>query len=117
MSSNTVHFLACDDTWILAVLNSPVAWWFSWRTAQHGKDEALRLFTVFIEQFPIPKPSTAQRELTNALSLRLIEITQSEQATLRTLLDWLKVECGIDKPSMKLQDPMSVDSDALVAEV
>ena len=29
----------------------------------------------------------------------------------------MKVEYGIDKPSMKLPDPMALDSDALVAEV
>ena len=39
------------------------------------------------------------------------------EATQRTLLDWLKVEYGIDKPSQKLQDPITLDSDALVAEV
>ena len=33
------------------------------------------------------------------------------------MLDWLKVEYGIDKPSQKLQDPITLDSDALVAEV
>lgn len=117
MSSNTVHFLACDDTWILSVLNSPIAWWFSWRTAQHGKDEALRLFTVFIERFPIPTPSVEQREAANVLSLRLIEIAGMQHTTRRTLLDWLKVEYGIDKPSQKLQDPIALESDALVAEV
>ena len=39
------------------------------------------------------------------------------EATQRTLLDWLKVEYGIDKPIQKLQDPIALDSDALVAEV
>ena len=28
------------DSALLAILNSPVLWWYMWRTAQHGKDEA-----------------------------------------------------------------------------
>ena len=31
MSNNTVHFVVSEDKWLLAVLNSPLAWWFSWR--------------------------------------------------------------------------------------
>ena len=38
------------------------------------------------------------------------------EATQRALLDWLKVEYGIDKPSQKLQDPITLDSDSLVTE-
>jgi hypothetical protein len=33
-----------DDLWIMAVLNSPIGWWYAWRKAQHGMDEALRYF-------------------------------------------------------------------------
>jgi len=33
------------------------------------------------------------------------------------LLDWFKVEYDIEKPSMKLQDPISLDSDAVVSEI
>ena len=39
------------------------------------------------------------------------------EATRRALLDWLKVEYEIDKPSQKLLDPITLDSGALVAEV
>jgi len=33
------------------------------------------------------------------------------------LLDWLKIEHGIEKPSTKLHNPFDLDSDALIAEV
>ena len=39
-ASNTVYFVATSDLWILSVANSPVSWWYAWRTAVHGKDEA-----------------------------------------------------------------------------
>ena len=35
----------------------------------------------------------------------------------RSVLDWLRVEHGIEKASLKLQSPTELDSDAFVAEV
>ena len=48
---------------------------------------------------------------------RLIEITQIQMSTRRDILDWLKVEHEIPEPSTKLQSPINLDSDALIAEV
>jgi hypothetical protein len=53
--NNTVYFIPTTDRALLAILNSPVLWWYMWRTAQHGKDETLRLFTEYVETIPIPK--------------------------------------------------------------
>ncbi|HQU46626.1 MAG TPA: Eco57I restriction-modification methylase domain-containing protein [Pirellulales bacterium] len=117
MGNNTIHFLPSDDSWILAVLNSPIAWWFSWRSAQHGKDEALRLFTAYVEQFRIPSATAAQRDEAMVASNRLIQICEQRQSVRRTLLDWLRVEHEIEKPSQKLQSPFDLDSDAFVSEV
>ena len=54
IANNTVYFIPADDPAFLAVLNSPLLWWYMWRTAQHGKDEVLRLFTDFVVTLPIP---------------------------------------------------------------
>jgi hypothetical protein len=117
LSNNTVYFLPTADSWLLGVLNSPIAWWFSWRTAVHGKDEALRFFTVLLEQFPIPRP-TAQQEQASAKAIsRLIEISRSQGRVCRLLLDWLCVEYAIEKPTKKLEALLELDSDSLVAEV
>ena len=116
-TNNTVYFLPTSDPWVLAVLNSPAGWWFAWRKAQHGKDEALRFFTVFMEQFPIPVPSAEQREFYESDVNRLVELTETHQETVRNLLDWLKVEHEIAKPTNRLRDPIALDTDALVAEV
>ena len=48
---------------------------------------------------------------------RLIEITSRQQQTQRTLLDWLRVEYAIEKPSNKLLAVTELDSDTWVAEV
>jgi len=117
LSNNTVYFLPTDDLWVLAALNSPAAWTYSWRKAQHGKDEALRFFNTFVEGFPIPKPTDGQRSSCENATRRLIEIAQTQQQTVKDILDWLRVEQEIDKPSLKLQAPIGLDSDTLIAEV
>jgi hypothetical protein len=47
----------------------------------------------------------------------LIELTSRQQQTQRTLLDWLRVEYAIEKPSNKLLAVTDLDSDTWVAEV
>ena len=117
LSNNTVYFLPTDDLWILCVLNSPAAWAYAWRKAQHGKDEALRYFNTFVESFPIPHPTEHQRSSIELLSRKLIESAKVQHRTNSDLLYWLKVEHEIDKPTTKLTAFLSLDSDELIAEV
>jgi len=60
-------------------------------------------------KFPIAEPTDPLPSL--------IEITSCQQQTQRTLLDWLRVEYAIEKPSIKLFAATDLDSDTLVAEV
>jgi hypothetical protein len=87
LSNNTTYFLSTDDRWALAALNSPISWWFAWRNAQHGKDEALRFFTAFMEGFPIPRPTDEQRKQAGLLTDRLIKLTGEQHTGRRALLD------------------------------
>lgn len=115
--NNTAFFLPSSDLWVLAVVNSPVGWWYAWRAAQHGKDEALRYFKDFVQDFPIPEPSAEQRVAAESQVQRLIAIQKSQHDTARTLLDWLKVEHAIEKPTQRLQAFVGLDSDGFVAEI
>jgi hypothetical protein len=117
LCNNTAYFVPTDDVWILAVANSPINWWYSWRTAIHGKDEALRFIKDFVQDLPIPSPTPGQRKSAQACIGRLIHIFQVQQSTCREILDWLRVEHEIVKPSMKLQSPLDLDADAFLAEV
>ncbi len=117
LSNNTTYFIPSQDEWLLSVLNAPIGWWFAWRTAQHGKDEALRYFTSFMESYPVPQPDDMTvGECRTAVS-RLVEIVRSHQETLRQLLDWLKVEHSIAEPSQKLQSSLQLDGESFVTEV
>jgi hypothetical protein len=48
---------------------------------------------------------------------RRMEITSRQQQTQRTLLNWLRVEYAIAKPSNKLLAVTELDSDTWVGEV
>ncbi|HEX7859922.1 MAG TPA: N-6 DNA methylase [Verrucomicrobiae bacterium] len=117
ISNNKTFILPTGDKYLLAVLNSPLMWWFNWRHLPHMKDEALTPAAFLIEEIPIAEPAPTIREATEKTVSRLIEITASQQQAHRTLLDWLRVEYAIEKPSNKLQDVTALDSDAFVAEV
>ena len=113
----TCFFLPTTDTWLLAVLNSPLVWCWLWRNTIHGKDEVLRLKNIYTEQIPIALISDQVRINSGALSNRLVEITSVTQSCVRDLLDWLKVEFAIAAPTTKLQNPIGLSSDAFIDEV
>jgi type I restriction-modification system DNA methylase subunit len=113
----TCFALDSSDLWLLAVLNSPTLWSWLWRNTIHGKDEVLRLKTLYTEKIPVPVPNDAIRAESDIAVKRLIDITAEQQAGRRALLDWLRLEFGIDKPSQKLQDVARLDADELAAEV
>jgi methylase of polypeptide subunit release factors len=116
-SNNKTFILPTDDRYLLAVLNSPLMWWFNWRHLPHMKDEALTPAAFLVEEIPIVEPNGAVRDSTEKAVRRLIEITASQQQSQRTLLDWLRVEYSIEKPGNKLQAVAELDSATLVTEV
>lgn len=48
---------------------------------------------------------------------RLGGITRSEQESRREVLDWLRVEFGVEKPGQKLEDVAALGTDTFVKEV
>jgi hypothetical protein len=78
--NNTAYILPSTDPFAVAALNSPLAWWFMWRTAQHGKDEVLRLIHSYVSEFPIPDMSHSPlRGSCAALVLALADAMRSLQ--------------------------------------
>ncbi len=66
--NNTGYILPTTDPVVIACLNSPVAWWYMWRTAQHGKDEVLRLIKSYVTDFPIPVKSSVDDEIASVVA-------------------------------------------------
>ena len=117
ISEATCFSLPCSDSWLLAVLNSPLLWFWLWRNTIHAKDEALRLKNIYTEQIPIVHPNEVQRSQVDQLVQSLSTFTKEKYETIGDISDWLRVEYAIDKPSKKLQTLIDLDSDAFVAEV
>jgi hypothetical protein len=115
--NNKTFFLSTDDLFLLAVLNSPLMWWHNWRYLPHMKDEALSPVAFKMAELPIAEPTAAIRAAVETAVRRLIDITASQQQTQRTVLDWLRMEYAIEKPSQKLQALTDLDSDAFITEV
>ncbi|HEX2970866.1 MAG TPA: TaqI-like C-terminal specificity domain-containing protein, partial [Tepidisphaeraceae bacterium] len=117
LGNNKTFFISSGDLWLLAVLNSPLMWWHNWRYLPHMKDEAMSPVGCLMESLPIARPSSKQRAEAEAAVQRLIQIAEMRRAATRTILDWLNVEFEVLKPTLKLQAPSGLDTDAFVAEV
>ena len=115
--NNTVYILPAEDHWVLAVANSPLMWWFAWRNAVHGKDEALRFIREFVQELPICSPTHQQRDSAKEIVSRLSCLARDQHDGRKKVLDWLLREFEIEKASQRLQDITALEEDALVAEV
>lgn len=114
---NTSYLWPSEDLYGLAVLNSPLMWAFLWRNAQHGKDEALRLFSPFMMTLPIAEPTPALRTEIEERAAEALELTGAAQTASRELLAWLRVEFDIDKPGQRLAEYQALSADEFAAEV
>ncbi len=114
---NTAYVWPIEDLYVLSVLNSPVIWALMWRTATHGKDEALRLIYSYVETLPIAPPTEAQRAEVEPAVQRLIAITGADQHAHRDTLDWLRTEFGVESPGQKLAAFSDMDEAAFIEEV
>jgi len=116
-TETTCFFLPTNDSWLLSVLNSPMMWAFLWRNTIHGKDEVLRLKNIYMEKIPIIQPTESVLSEVQTSVPRLIEITETDQESVKVILDWLQMEFGVEKPGLKLGDFSSLTADEFVAEV
>ncbi len=117
LANNKVFFVPTSDLYLLGILNSSLMWWHNWRFLPHMKDEALSPVGFMMESLPIVEPSDETRIGVVTAVGRLLDITEKQQRERRAILDWLRVEFEIDKPSQKLQDVGRLDTDTLTSEV
>jgi hypothetical protein len=117
LANNKTFFIPTDDLYLLGVLNSPVMWWHNWRYLPHMKDEALSPVGFKMDELPIPRPMDQVRSVVQEAVRRLIEITGERAAGCRAVLDWLRLEFGIEKPSQRLAATTALDADGLIGEV
>jgi hypothetical protein len=115
--NNTGYFLPTDDLTLAATLNAPIGWWYSWRRAQHGKDEALRYFNTFVEDYPIPAFGVTEAAEIRENVEELSALTATVRTADQTLAHWLRVEQGIAKLPSILAESSRLGVDAFAAAV
>jgi hypothetical protein len=116
LTNDKAFFLPMRDHYLLAVLNSPLMWWYSWRNLPHMKDEALTPRGAPMERLPIAPPSdTARAEIEPAVE-RLIVLTGAQRAAAGQLADWLRVEFDVAGVGQQPADLAALDEDAFVRE-
>jgi hypothetical protein len=112
--NNTGYFIPTGDPWIAATLNAPIGWWFAWRRAQHGKDEALRYFNTFLESYPIPpKPKCDVGGLVQKIEAQASALCDTQNR----IANWLKHEWEIENISRKLSTVVRLDAEAFLNAV
>lgn len=116
-TNNTTYLLPTDDAWLLCCLNSPALWSYLWRTAQHGKDEALRTFGEYMITIPIARPTALQQEVSTKATEAIISLTQRNQEATEAVLDLLRVQYDVESTGQALSDFATLGSDPFVQEV
>ena len=112
---NTGYVLSTTDAWLLAVLNCPVSWWWSWRRAVHGKDEALRFIREFVVTLPIPGAPTGVGAEVKPATEALAGSARFRHEADKMILDWLRHELALERPGAALAQPHLLDADGFVA--
>ncbi|MCL4486959.1 MAG: N-6 DNA methylase [Chloroflexi bacterium] len=75
--NNKVLFVPSEDLYLLAILNSRVAWWVINRTFQHMKDDGVSVDVQFLLALPIPDAKVSLRAEIESLTKRLLDLSQS----------------------------------------
>ncbi len=114
-TNNTGYFIPVGDDWLTTVLNAPIGWYFAWRRAQHGKDEALRYFTSFVENYPVPQ-NLHPELVTRAVDGIGIAISSLVAANI-AISDWLRYEFGTKNLGEALSAPHLLDAETFTTAV
>jgi SAM-dependent methyltransferase len=117
LANNKVFFIPRDDSYLVAVLNSPLLWWHNWRYLVHLKDEALTPSGYKMEQLPVAPPTEDVRAMVDDVVRSLLALIDERSSARRDLLDWLRVEHHIANPSRRLAEPFDLPAEAFVHEV
>jgi hypothetical protein len=81
------------------------------------KDEALTPVGALMEHLPIAPPTETIRAEVEPTVERLIALTQEQRQNVRDVLDWLKLQFGIDKPGQQLTAFDSLSEENFLKEV
>jgi hypothetical protein len=114
--NNKTFLLPTDNVSLLAILNSPLMWWFNWRFMPHMKDEALTPVAFKMEELPVAQLKSGNDESVSLLVKSLIVAAQATRQANTSIVDWLRAEFNFDKPGA-LTAPHTLEVDQFVGTI
>jgi hypothetical protein len=114
LGNDKTFIVPTEDLSLLAILNSPLMWWFNWRHLTHLKDEALSPMGYKMERLPIAQFEPAAKEMAARLVGQMITEARLVRSATTSITDWLRHTLGINKPSRALLDFDALTPDAFV---
>lgn len=115
--NNKGYLLRGDDTWLLAVLNSPAMWWHNWRTLVHLKDEALAPAGDKIIHVPIPPRVARHADAVDTAVEAVVRLAGLAHAATTELLERLRTAYDVEEPGRSLSRLSGLDRSGFVREV
>ncbi|MBV9121945.1 MAG: Eco57I restriction-modification methylase domain-containing protein [Planctomycetes bacterium] len=115
MPNNSVFFLPTDDVRILAILNSPFAWSYMYRSFPHKKDEAIAMDSAVVATLPLP-PDLAGDALRDRAE-RLLENVAARKEWEATVLAKATREFGVPENEPKLLSWLALPSDEFTTRI
>jgi hypothetical protein len=115
--NDSAVFLPFQRPAVLASLNSPIGWYYTFREYPHKKDEAIAMDIAYLSKHPVASLSDAAEnevaQLIGDVSAKSGEVIAGS----RLILDWLHHEFGVDTSKRELASPYNLDADAFVAAI
>lgn len=115
--NNKAYMVGSQDPYLLANLNSPLLWWFSWRHFPHMKDEALSNDGEKFALLPIAAPLNGDEERFSEFANEAVAATEFVRSTDLNLSDWLKFEFSLSSVPMTLREASKLNSDEFISAV
>ena len=109
--------LSPGDSCLLALLNSPLIWWYSHRIFTKSLSGSIRPFGFQFETLPIAPPTDEIREQVEPKVSRLIQLTKSNQQNYRDVLEWMSSRFKIKKLGQKLERFADLSQEEFLDEV
>ncbi|MBM0598429.1 class I SAM-dependent DNA methyltransferase [Helicobacter pylori] len=79
LTNQTCYFIARDDKYLFAILNSKVIYFFMRQIASNLGEGAFRWIKQFIERLPIPKITEKNQELADKITVLVDKILQAKE--------------------------------------
>lgn len=113
--NNKAFLIPSTDGFLLALLNSPLAWWFLWRYLPHMKDEAISPVTFLMQSFPVCQPQRTARATVEERVTRLITLAKSFTQKSAAFLQWVSHETNLPKLPASLESASRLEPGGFLA--